>query len=158
WRKSGTMRQSIRCGASLCVRITQIGHSDQAQGARRPYRTEEIAFHGRPILRRGSSDSRRKEIQMSLSKQQHLDRRRPPKRILSLDGGGIRGILTLEYLSAIENMLKKRSGSDDCLLCDYFDLIGGTSTGSIIAAGLACGMSVARLKQLFRELGKGVFV
>jgi predicted patatin/cPLA2 family phospholipase len=95
---------------------------------------------------------------MPLSKQQHLDPSTGPKRILSLDGGGIRGILTLEYLSAIENMLRKRSGRDDFLLCDYFDLIGGTSTGSIIAAGLACGMPVDRLKQLYRDLGRGVFV
>jgi patatin-like phospholipase len=97
-------------------------------------------------------------MQMPLSKQQHLDRTTAPKRILSLDGGGIRGILTLEYLAVIEDMLKKRSGREDFLLCDYFDLIGGTSTGSIIAAGLACGMSVDRLKQLYRDLGKSVFM
>ena len=84
---------------------------------------------------------------MPLTKQQHFDRTTTPKRILSLDGGGIRGILTLEYLSAIEKLLKKRSGRDEFLLCDYFDLIGGTSTGSIIAAGLACGMSVDQLRQ-----------
>jgi uncharacterized protein len=95
---------------------------------------------------------------MPLTKQEHLDRTNIPKRILSLDGGGIRGILTLEYLDVIESMLKKRSGRNDFLLCDYFDLIGGTSTGSIIAAGLACGMTVDRLKQLYRELGKSVFV
>jgi hypothetical protein len=81
-----------------------------------------------------------------------------PKRILSLDGGGIRGILTLEYLAVIENMLKKRSGKNDLVLCDYFDLIGGTSTGSIIAAGLACGMAVDQLKKLYRDLGKTIFV
>jgi uncharacterized protein len=95
---------------------------------------------------------------MALSKQQHLDRTTTPKRILSLDGGGIRGILTLEYLGAIESMLKRRSGRDDFLLCEYFDLIGGTSTGSIIAAGLACGMSVDELKKLYRELGDSIFV
>jgi predicted patatin/cPLA2 family phospholipase len=95
---------------------------------------------------------------MPLSKQQHLDPSTGPKRILCLDGGGIRGILTLEYLGVVESMLRKRSGRDDFLLCDYFDLIGGTSTGSIIAAGLACGMSVAGLKQLYRDLGKTVFV
>jgi uncharacterized protein len=95
---------------------------------------------------------------MPLSKQQHLDPKIPPKRILSLDGGGIRGILTLEYLGVIESMLRMRSRRDDFGLCDYFDLIGGTSTGSIIAAGLACGMSVDRLKQLYRDLGKTVFV
>jgi hypothetical protein len=43
------------------------------------------------------------------------------------------------------------------LLCDYFDLIGGTSTGSIIAAALACGMSVDELKQLYRQIGESVF-
>jgi Patatin-like phospholipase len=95
---------------------------------------------------------------MAPTKQQHLDRTTAPKRILSLDGGGIRGILTLEYLDVIEDMLKKRSGREDFLLCDYFDLIGGTSTGSIIAAGLACGMSVDELKQLYRRVGESVFV
>src|SRR6185295_20048201 len=94
---------------------------------------------------------------MALTKQQHLDRAKAPKRILALDGGGIRGILTLEYLGVIENMLRKRSGRNDFLLCDYFDLIGGTSTGSIIAAALACGMSVAQLKALYAELGPYVF-
>jgi uncharacterized protein len=95
---------------------------------------------------------------MPFSKQEHLDRTRSPKRILALDGGGIRGILTLEYLAAIENILRTRSGRGDTLLCDYFDLIGGTSTGSIIAAGLAYGLSVDRLKQLYRDLGRTVFV
>jgi hypothetical protein len=91
------------------------------------------------------------------SKQQHLDRNVTPKRILSLDGGGIRGILTLEYLGVIEGMLKKRSRNADFRLCHYFDLIGGTSTGSIIAAGLACGMSVDELKKLYRDLGNSIF-
>ena len=95
---------------------------------------------------------------MPLTKQQHLDGAMAPKRILSLDGGGIRGILTLEYLSAIETILKQRSGRADFRLCDYFDLIGGTSTGSILAAGLACGMSVDQLKALYRNLGTQIFV
>ena len=50
---------------------------------------------------------------MPLSKQQHLDPNTLPKRILSLDGGGIGGILTLEYLGVIESLLRKRSGRDD---------------------------------------------
>ncbi|WP_050419379.1 patatin-like phospholipase family protein [Bradyrhizobium tropiciagri] len=94
---------------------------------------------------------------MPKTKQQHLDRDAGPKRILALDGGGIRGILTLEYVGAIEAMLRKRSGKDDLLLCDYFDLIGGTSTGSIIAAGLACGMTVDALKKLYRGIGTDIF-
>jgi len=94
---------------------------------------------------------------MALTKEQHLDEGRVPKRILSLDGGGIRGILTLEYLEAIEAMLRSRTGRPGLVLADYFDLIGGTSTGAIIAATLACGMPVAKIKQVYRDLGATVF-
>ncbi|MBG0802206.1 patatin-like phospholipase family protein [Methylocystis sp. H4A] len=94
---------------------------------------------------------------MVLTKTQHLSSSNMPKRILSLDGGGIRGILTLEFLSLIESKLKTRFNRPDFVLSDYFDLIGGTSTGSIIAAGLACGMSVEELKDLYREIGSQVF-
>ena len=65
-----------------------------------------------------------------------------PRKILSLDGGGIRGVLTLEILLEIENQLKAELKKDDSFrLSDYFDYIGGTSTGAIIAAGLSLGMS-----------------
>ena len=93
---------------------------------------------------------------MGLSKQDHLDPAKGPKRILALDGGGIRGILTLQFLRTVETLVKQRLG-DDALLCDYFDLIGGTSTGSIIAAGLACGMTVDALQELYRNIGASVF-
>lgn len=93
---------------------------------------------------------------MRLSKQDHLDPAKAPKRILALDGGGIRGMLTLQFLRAIETMVRQRLGSD-ALLCDYFDLIGGTSTGSIIAAGLACGMSVDALETLYETVGASAF-
>ena len=93
---------------------------------------------------------------MPLTKEQHLDPNAAPKRILALDGGGIRGILTLQYLQVIETLIKRRFG-DSTLLCDYFDLIGGTSTGSIIAAGLACGMTVGALQDLYKNIGDKVF-
>jgi hypothetical protein len=53
-------------------------------------------------------------------------------------------------------MVKQRLGPD-ARLCDYFDLIGGTSTGSIIAAGLACGMTVEALEKLYRDIGEKIF-
>ncbi len=93
---------------------------------------------------------------MGLSKHDHLDSAKGPKRILALDGGGIRGILTLQYLKIVETLVKQRLG-DDALLSDYFDLVGGTSTGSIIAAGLACGMTVDALQELYRNIGASVF-
>lgn len=80
-----------------------------------------------------------------------------PKRILALDGGGIRGALTLGYLQRIENILRDRYGNPNLLLCDYFDLIGGTSTGSIIASALAIGLSVEEIKNKYLELGEIVF-
>ena len=80
-----------------------------------------------------------------------------PKRILALDGGGIRGVLTLGFLERMESILRKQHNNPDLLLCDYFDLIGGTSTGSIIAAGLAMGMTAAELKKAYFELGNVIF-
>jgi uncharacterized protein len=90
------------------------------------------------------------------TKQDHLDPNRGPKRILALDGGGIRGMLTLQFLQALETLTTARFG-EKTRLCDYFDLIGGTSTGSIIAAGLACGMTVGALQDLYRNIGASVF-
>lgn len=88
---------------------------------------------------------------------EHLDPTNGPKRILSLDGGGIRGALTLGYLKKIETILRAKENDPELLLCDYFDLIGGTSTGSIIAAGLSIGMTVDELKDKYMELGGKIF-
>src|SRR5689334_7449795 len=73
-----------------------------------------------------------------------------PRKLLELDGGGIRVVLTLSILAAIEKQLGQR-------LCDYFDYIAGTSTGAIIAAGLAKGMTVDELIGFYRENGPGMF-
>lgn len=88
---------------------------------------------------------------------EHLDPKNGPKRILSLDGGGIRGALTLGYLKKIETILREKENDPNLLLCDYFDLIGGTSTGSIIAASLAIGKSVDEIVTLYMDLGGKIF-
>ncbi|WP_158827464.1 patatin-like phospholipase family protein [Mucilaginibacter lacusdianchii] len=81
-----------------------------------------------------------------------------PRKILALDGGGIRGILTLEILAAIESQLKAKLNQDDSFrLSDYFDYIGGTSTGAIIAAGLSLGMSVQQLISFYETKGEAMF-
>lgn len=81
-----------------------------------------------------------------------------PKRMLALDGGGIRGALTLGFLKRIEDLLRERHGGDpEFRLSDYFDLIGGTSTGSIIATGLALGFSVDKLQDIYKSLSDEVF-
>lgn len=78
------------------------------------------------------------------------------KKILSLDGGGIKGALTLGLLAKFEELLKQKNGQN-YRLAEYFDLIGGTSTGSIIASGLATGMSVDEIKDKYIKLGKKIF-
>ena len=80
-----------------------------------------------------------------------------PKRILALDGGGVRGALLLGFIESIEHLLRTRHQKPDLRLCDYFDLIGGTSVGSIIATGLALGMEAAEIRELFLELSGKVF-
>ena len=87
-----------------------------------------------------------------------------PKRILALDGGGIRGAITLGFLERLEQTLAERyerSGAmskKDFRLHHYFDLIGGTSTGSIIAALLAIGgYSATEIKAMYRDLGSKIF-
>ena len=81
-----------------------------------------------------------------------------PKRLLALDGGGVRGIFTLQYLKRLEALLRERLGNDPSFrLSHYFDLIGGTSTGSIIATGLALGWPVEKLETLYNALAEQVF-
>jgi patatin-like phospholipase/acyl hydrolase len=70
-----------------------------------------------------------------------------PRRILSLDGGGIRGVFTLQILGRIEELLRRRSGRPDLVLADEFDLIAGTSTGAIIGAMLSWGLSVGQIER-----------
>ncbi len=81
-----------------------------------------------------------------------------PRRLLALDGGGIRGVMTLEVLQHLETLLRNRYGSGpEFRLSDFFDYIGGTSTGAIIAAALACGMSVNEVRAFYEEFGREVF-
>lgn len=73
-----------------------------------------------------------------------------PFRILSLDGGGIKGVFTAAFLAEIERMSGKR-------LADYFDLIAGTSTGAIIAIGLGIGLSGSELLNFYVSNGPTIF-
>ena len=59
-------------------------------------------------------------------------------RILSIDGGGIRGIIPGQVLINVETKLKKLSGNADAKIADYFDLIAGTSTGGILTSIFLC--------------------
>lgn len=59
-------------------------------------------------------------------------------RILSIDGGGIRGIMPGQIMVALEKKLKEKSGNQQARIADYFDLIAGTSTGGILSCIYLC--------------------
>jgi uncharacterized protein len=71
-------------------------------------------------------------------------------RILSLDGGGIRGVFPAAFLAKLEEHLDRPIGS-------YFDLIAGTSTGGIIAIGLGLGLPAGEILKLYEECGPEIF-
>ena len=73
-----------------------------------------------------------------------------PFRILSLDGGGIRGVIEAVILAEVEKLI-------DRPLNKYFDLIAGTSTGSILGAGIAIGRKSEDIIELYRRRGKSIF-
>jgi patatin-like phospholipase/acyl hydrolase len=111
-----------------------------------------------------------------------------PKRILALDGGGVRGAITVAFLERMEQLLaeerKRRAAlaaptcsassrpqgaiqdsgpaqeaqaDDKFLLGDWFDLIGGTSTGAVIAGALALGHTTEEIKKFYLQLAPRVF-
>ena len=81
-----------------------------------------------------------------------------PRKLLALDGGGIRGMITLEVLAEIEKQIQAQLGrTDDFVLADYFDYIAGTSTGAIIGTCLALGMRVREVAKFYQESGPAMF-
>jgi len=79
------------------------------------------------------------------------------KRILSLDGGGIRGVFSLEILLRMQELLRNEYGSKNLVLAEHFDLFAGTSTGAIIAAGLCWGMTVEEILEFYVKYGRTIF-
>ena len=89
-----------------------------------------------------------------------LDRRRVPLswpedrpfRILSIDGGGIRGVYPATFLAGLE---QRYLGGES--VARYFDLIAGTSTGGILAVGLGAGIAAVELRDLYVGRGCEIF-
>jgi hypothetical protein len=90
-----------------------------------------------------------------------LDKKRDkkgPRKLLALDGGGIRGILSVEVLARIEDELRRAlKAGDDFVLADYFDYVAGTSTGAIIATCVSLGMSAAEIGKFYEDSGPAMF-
>ena len=79
-----------------------------------------------------------------------------PRRLLAIDGGGLAGLIPAEALIQIEQQLDQLTGTQKPL-CDRFDLIGGTSTGAILAAGLALGLKATDLRDFYLKFGQEIF-
>lgn len=73
-------------------------------------------------------------------------------RILSIDGGGIRGIFPASILAELEQRYLNNAS-----IVDYFDMVVGASTGGIIALGLGAGLSAGILNRIYIERGSEVF-
>lgn len=81
----------------------------------------------------------------------------PGVRILSLNGGGARGMFTISVLAEIETILQARQPDREIRIGEYFDLITGTSIGGILALGLASGKSARELERVFFERANDIF-
>ena len=69
---------------------------------------------------------------------------------IAIDGGGIRGIIPAVALSMLEDKLGKP-------VYEIFELAAGTSTGSIISAGIGAGLTAKKMAELYRDLGDSIF-
>lgn len=76
-------------------------------------------------------------------------------RILSIDGGGIRGLIPAKVLAELESQLKLTN--PDKKLYEYFDLICGTSTGAILAIAIALGIPAKELVKFYKIHAKTIF-
>lgn len=74
-------------------------------------------------------------------------------KILSLDGGGMRGIISARILQEVEAQLKAKNQKVN----EYFDLVAGTSTGSILAAGTVIGKKSQEMIDIYLNEGEIIF-
>lgn len=80
-----------------------------------------------------------------------------PKKILSLDGGGILGLMTVEILAKLEFDLRIIHDDPNLVLSDFFDFVCGTSTGAILSACISAGMSMDQLRTFYVDSGEDMF-
>jgi predicted acylesterase/phospholipase RssA len=80
-----------------------------------------------------------------------------PKRLLAIDSGGVRSVISLEVLARIEELLRTYLKRPNLVLADYFDYVAGTSTGAILAACVAQGMQMSHIREVFLRMAPEMF-
>ena len=119
----------------------QVVDAMASSRARSPLHTSS----GAPPPKRSSGTLRQRRVQLPWPQDREF-------RILSIDGGGIRGIYPAAILAGLEERYLEGAS-----VAQYFDLIAGTSTGGIISVGLAAGLKAADLRDLYIGRGCEIF-
>ena len=116
-----------------------------AEGDTLRFSRDAVLDGANQMPKRSAGSLRRRRIPMPWPKGR-------PFRILSIDGGGIRGIFSAAFLGGLEERYLSGASIAGC-----FDLIAGTSTGGIIALGLASGLPAAELRDIYVRRGCEMF-
>ena len=77
--------------------------------------------------------------------------------VLSLDGGGAKGLMTCKVLEKIEQEFRRQTGNRNYKIIDAFDCVIGTSVGGLIAVALACGYSAKKLSHAMSRMIPEIF-
>lgn len=80
-----------------------------------------------------------------------------PLRVLTIDGGGMRGIYSAAFLHELSSLFAKKIGCKSLDVGKGFDLIVGTSTGAIVGCALAAGEQLPKVVDLYRKNGPKIF-
>ncbi|RZJ85853.1 MAG: hypothetical protein EOO20_19485 [Chryseobacterium sp.] len=78
-------------------------------------------------------------------------------KVLSIDGGGMKGLYSATILHKVEQELIRETGNQNARIVDYFDLICGTSTGGLIALALSLGISTKKICEFYSVHGPKIF-
>ena len=79
-------------------------------------------------------------------------------RLLACDGGGMRGLISIEVLAKLEKELRSLTGKPTLVLADFFDYVGGTSCGAIVAALIAMGKPMDEIRAFFMSSCPDMFL